>query len=289
MRTAQKIHLLVIDPQNDFCDIQEDELPIDPASLKAGPPAPLFRPALPVSGADGDMKRLAAFIDRVGKKLYDIHVTLDSHNPVDIAHPSWWMNEQGDTPAPFTLITADEVKKGFWKARNPLAQTHSLKYVEALEASGRYMLVSWPEHCLIGSWGHNVHAAVKEALDRWARARLELVDFVTKGSNPLTEHYSAVQAEVPDPNDPSTMLNGKLIKTLSEADMVAVAGEALSHCVANTVRDIARNFGDENIKKLVLLTDCTSSVAGFEDLGAQFLAEITARGMKTARSIEFLS
>jgi nicotinamidase/pyrazinamidase len=132
------------------------------------------------------------------------------------------------------------------------------------------MLVSWPEHCLIGSWGHNVHAAVKKALDRWARSKLELVDFVTKGSNPLTEHYSAVQAEVPDPNDPSTMLNGRLIKTLSEADMVAIAGEALSHCVANTVRDIAKNFGEDNIKKLVVLTDCTSSVAGFEDLGARF-------------------
>ncbi|MBF0528396.1 MAG: hypothetical protein HQK55_03830 [Deltaproteobacteria bacterium] len=289
MRPAQKIHLLVIDPQNDFCDIRETELPVDPKSVALGKPTPLFRPALPVSGADADMKRLAAFIDRVGPKLYDIHVTLDSHNPVDIAHPSWWMNPKGDSPAPFTLITADDVKNGLWKARNPLAQAHSLKYVEALEANGRYMLVTWPEHCLIGSWGHNVHALVKESLDRWARSKLELVDFVTKGSNPLTEHYSAVQAEVPDPNDPYTMLNGRLIKTLGEADMVVIAGEALSHCVANTVRDIAKNFGDDNIKKLVLLTDCTSSVTGFENLGEQFLAEITARGMKTAKAVDFLS
>jgi nicotinamidase/pyrazinamidase len=121
MRTAQKIHLLVIDPQNDFCDIEETELPVDPKSVAAGKPVPLFRPALPVAGADADMKRLAAFIDRVGKRLYDIHVTLDSHNPVDIAHPSWWRNENGDAPAPFTLITASDVKNGVWKVRNPLA------------------------------------------------------------------------------------------------------------------------------------------------------------------------
>lgn len=31
------------------------------------------------------------------------------------------------------------------------------------------------------------------------------VQFVNKGSNPWTEHYSAVQAEVPDPADAGTL------------------------------------------------------------------------------------
>ena len=44
-----------------------------------------------------------------------------------------------------------------------------------------------------------------------------------------------------------------------EADLIFVAGEAGSHCLANTVRDIANNFGDDTyVKKLVLLTDATS-------------------------------
>ena len=70
MNTRPNIQLLLIDPQNDFCDI---------------PGA-----ALPVVGANEDMNRLAAFIDRVGGSLSAIHVTLDAHHPVDIAHPSWW-------------------------------------------------------------------------------------------------------------------------------------------------------------------------------------------------------
>lgn len=288
MRTSTRIHLLVIDPQNDFCDIPETGLPVDPASPAAGR-SPLVRPALPVAGADADMKRLAAFIERAGKSLYDIHVTLDSHNPVDIAHPVWWVNQKDETPAPFTQISAADVRSGLWRARNPLAQAHSLKYVESLEANARYALVVWPEHCLIGSWGHNIHAAVKSSLDRWARNRLEVVDFVTKGSNPSTEHYSAVQAEVPDPKDPGTTLNWRLINTLQGADLVVIAGEALSHCVANTVRDIANNFGQDNVKKLVLLTDCASSVSGFEMLGRDFIAETTARGMQTCVSTDFLA
>jgi nicotinamidase/pyrazinamidase len=284
MKTTTKVHLLVIDPQNDFCDIPTAEQPVDPSN-----PTRKLAPALPVPGADADMKRLAAFIARAGNKLYDIHVTLDSHNPVDIAHPMWWTNDQGQAPAPFTVITSKDVSAGLWRSRNPMLQERTRRYVEQLEGARRYALVVWPEHCLIGHWGHNVHAAVAAELDAWARKKLDVVDFVTKGSNPFTEHYSAVQAEVPDPADPGTLLNGRLIKTLAEADIVAIAGEALSHCVANTVRDIANNFGEDNIKKMVLLTDCASSVSGFEALGKDFVAEMTARGMKTALSTDFLA
>lgn len=280
---SQKIHLLVIDPQNDFCDIPPEGQPYNPLVM-----GERIAPALPVPGAHNDMLRLSAMIDRLGDKLYDIHVTMDSHNPVDIAHPSWWRNEKGDTPAPFTLISAADVRNGVWRSRNPQLQAHSLKYVESLEANGRYVLIIWPEHCLIGSWGHNVHASVAKSLNDWARRRLEVVNYVTKGSNALTEHYSAVQAEVPDSNDPTTMLNSRLIKTLGEADVILIAGEALSHCVASTVRDIADNFGEENIKKMILLTDCASSVTGFENLGTQFVEDMKRRGMQTALSTDFL-
>lgn len=282
--TKLKIDLIIIDPQNDFCDIPQDACPYDPLNF-----GERIRPALPVAGAHDDMLRLASFIKRVGGKLNDIHVTLDSHNPVDIAHPCWWVNAQRENPAPFTIVTAADVKNGVWKTANPLAQAYSLSYVERLEAGGRYPLVIWPEHCLIGSWGHNVHAAVKAELDAWARKRLEVIDFVTKGSNPMTEHYSAVQAEVPDASDASTLLNTTLIRTLERADMIIIAGEALSHCVANTVRDIANNFGEDNIKKMVLLTDCTSPVTGFEQLGTDFVKEMSARGMQLATSVDFLA
>ncbi|MBI3898143.1 MAG: hypothetical protein HY308_07585 [Gammaproteobacteria bacterium] len=285
----KKLQLLVIDPQNDFCDIPDTVLPVDAKSVAAGKAQPVARPALPVTGAHSDMTRLATFIDRVGDKLDQIHVTLDSHNPIDIAHPTWWSDAAGNAPAPFTVITADDVRNDKWRARDAARQAHSLSYVEALEANKRYLLVVWPEHCLIGSWGHNVHAVVKASLDRWARKSLKLVDFVTKGTNPNTEHYSAIQAEVPDPNDPGTELNRRLIEVLSQADQVVIAGEALSHCVANTVRDIANKLPPKDVHKLVLLTDCTSSVGGFEKLGEDFLAELTARGMRTATSASFLA
>lgn len=63
-----KVHLVIIDPQIDFMDSKGS--------------------ALPVPGANADMNRLAAMIGRVGNKLEDIHVTLDSHRIIDIAHPA---------------------------------------------------------------------------------------------------------------------------------------------------------------------------------------------------------
>ena len=84
-------------------------------------------------------------------------------------------------------------------------------------------------------------AAPGAALTEW-ESRFAFVDYVTKGSNILTEHYSAVQADVPDPSDASTQINTRLIQTLENADLVAIAGEARTHCLANTVRDIADGF-----------------------------------------------
>jgi len=133
-------------------------------------------------------------------------------------------------------------------------------------------------------------AVIQEWEDRFA-----LTDYVTKGSNPWTEHFSAVKAEVPDPDDPTTQVNTGLITTLEEADIIILAGEALSHCLANTVTDIADCFSDPKyIAKLVLMEDATSPVPDppnttlFTDLTNKFLADMKAKGMQVSTTVDFL-
>ena len=158
-----------------------------------------------------------------------------------------------------------------------------------LEVNGRYDLTIWPPHCLIGSAGHAVFPCLYAALQAW-EDRFAFVDYVTKGSNITTEHYSAVQADVADPSDPSTHINTHLIRILENADVVGVAGEALTHCLANTVRDIATSFGDDRlVSKIVLLTDATSGIPGFESVGDAFIREMTARGLQLSTTAEFLA
>lgn len=267
------IQLLIIDPQNDFCNPNG---------------------SLSVPGAEEDMKRLAGFVTRMRDKLDDIHITLDSHRKVDISHPIWWKDRKGRHPDPFTLISAEDLSTGRWSTTMPSSHKRSLLYLKALEASGRYPHTIWPEHCLIGDEGHNVYGELSAAVHNWEE-RFAQASFVTKGSNPWTEHFSAVQAEVPDAEDPSTQINTSLIQTLEDADIVLLAGEAETHCVLNTVVDIANQFGDpQYIEKLVWLTDATSPVPNppgmtiFSDKLKSDFSELVAKGMKTATSADFL-
>lgn len=258
------VELVIIDPQNDFCD----------------PNGSLF-----VNGADQDCIRLAQMIKRIKANLDDIHVTMDSHHYIDIAHPVMWKDQNGKHPTPFTIITASDIINGKFHTTNPGWNKRAIEYVKALEKNGRYPLCIWPPHCLIGSWGYSINKEVFDALLDWEKD-FAMVDFVTKGSNLWTEHYSAVQADVPDSNDPGTMLNTRLIETLEKADQILLSGQALSHCVANTVRDIANNFGEDSIKKMVLLIDTTSPVTNFEQMAKDFVKELTGRGMRIAESTE---
>lgn len=275
--------LLIIDPQNDFCDLPEGWRATDP--LHNAPTAP----ALPVSGAHADMLRLAALIDAGGEGIDRIVVTLDSHQRVDIAHPTFWQTGEGAAVNPFTAITAAEVRAGRFRPRDASALPRALDYLDALEQTGRYTLMVWPVHCEIGSWGHNVHAAVKAAYNRWEDRRLGVVQKVTKGENPWTEHYSALQAEVPDAADADTQLNTALIARLDEADRIVIAGEASSHCVKATVEHLAQHLPSRRLDKLVLLTDAMSPVTGFEAQVQSFLADLQRQGARLATCAEVLT
>jgi nicotinamidase-related amidase len=272
--------LLIIDPQNDFCDLPEAARPVDPAS------GARLAPALPVAGAHADMQRLARLIRLGGAGLAEITVTLDSHHRLDIAHPTFWQRGDGSSVAPFTPITAAEVRRGEYRPRDPAARPRALAYLDELEARGRYTLMIWPVHCEIGSWGHNVHAAVKAAYNAWEDAQAGLVEKVAKGSNPWTEHYSAIQAEVPDAEDPGTALNMRLVASLDRADLIVIAGEASSHCVKATTEHIAAHLPSGRPAKLVLVTDCMSPVTGFEAQHQAFLDDMAARGAQLRSSAE---
>lgn len=266
-----KIDFLIIDPQQSFAD----------------PNGSLFVP-----GGDKDMERLASLIDDVTPKVNRIHVTLDQHHAIDISHPHWYASEHGDPAKPITVMSYDAAKDVFvgfcpidnstveYRTRRRGFHDHTKAYIETLAATGRYGHTIWPEHCLIGTDGGNMHPAVRDAVMAWARSKVSTVNFVAKGSNPFTEHFSAVKAEVPQANDPSTDINTGFVQGVDEADLTFFGGEALSHCMANTGRD-AVDVAPSLAKKLVLLTDATSNVPGFEQYGTDFITDLTKLGMRT--------
>jgi nicotinamidase/pyrazinamidase len=230
--------LLVIDAQNDFMDI-------------TGSP-------LAVPGAVADMERLAKFIEKFNPD--SIFASQDSHYALDISHPSWWLDHDGkQLPSTgFVPITADDIKNGKFTPRvDPKA---SLAYVEALEANGEFGHFIWPEHCLIGTPGHSFLPVFFDAISEWSKKKLAWVNYIVKGTHPYTEHFGIFRANVPN-SDPTTQINQGVFNALNTFDDIYVAGEARSHCTANSVRQILQ-IAPNLAPKMVILEDCMSDVPG---------------------------
>ena len=290
----QNIQLLLIDPQNDFCDLPPGWCPLDPLTGQA------LAPALPVAGAHADMLRLAELIRAGADGISAITLTLDAHHRFDIAHPTFWKigegsergaggtSDAGGPVAPFTSITAAQVRAGSFAPKDPAMLPRALAYLDALERRARYTLMVLPVHCEIGSWGQAIHPALKAACNDWEERHLAVAQKVSKGSNPWTEHYSALQAEVPDANDAATQLNRALIADLDRADLILIGGEASSHCVRATTEHLADNLPSGQPGKIVLLTDCMSPVGGFEAQQREFLADMARRSLRLASSDQIL-
>lgn len=277
----QGIHLVIIDPQNDFCDLPESHRPLASDGSR-------LAPSLPVPGAHADLLRVADLVERGGDGLSAITVTLDAHLRLDIAHPGFWRQGDGSPVGPFTPIAAADVRAGHYRPRDAAALPRVLAYLDALEAAGRYTHMVWPVHCEIGAWGQAVHIDLRRAYNAWEERRGINVDKVLKGSNPWTEHFSAIQAEVPQADDVGTQVNRALLDRLRAADLVLICGEAGSHCVKATTEHIAADFPAGERSKLVLLTDCMSPVGGFEAQQAAFIDAMRAQGMRTATAAEIL-
>ena len=78
--------------------------------------------ALGVPGAHGDVERMTRFIYDYMEKISNIAVSMDTHTPHQIFHPCWWIDENGEHPAPYTVITLQDLDQGKYRALiNPQA------------------------------------------------------------------------------------------------------------------------------------------------------------------------
>lgn len=265
----ERVALLLIDAQVDF--IHEDG-------------------ALSVPGAIDDTRRTIEWIfDNVGQ-ITTIIASLDSHLPTQIFSPSWWVNADGNHPAPYTVVTADDVKSGAWK---PLYQTEwSSAYVERLEEHAKKQLMIWPYHTLIGTTGQSITPALYEAIAYHASARQTQPHFINKGTIPETENYSLFEPEVKLDSLPNGGRNVALLDELGGYDRIYVAGQAKSHCVLESVGSMMKHYEEspETIQKIHLLEDAMSSVThpeiDFEAIAQEAFGQFSAHGLQMTTTSE---
>jgi len=285
-----RICLVAVDVQNTFC-IPDFELYVGGRSG---------------TGAVDDNRRLCAFIYRNLGVLTQICPTMDTHQAPQIFHAIFLVNEAGEHPAPYTLISAEDVEKGVWKFNAALAQSlgvtaayaqqHLRHYTNALKQSGKYALTIWPYHAMLGGLGHALVSAVEEAVFFHSLARRAQPNFQIKGNHPLTEHYSVLGPEVRQGPEGDLLAerNFALIDTLLDFDAVVIAGQAKSHCVAWTIQDLLNSIVEKDrslAQKVYLLEDCTSPVVvpgaiDYTDEADAAFQKFAQAGMHVVRSTE---
>lgn len=160
--------------------------------------------SLAVDSANEDSDKIAAFIESHLDEISQINVTLDSHQRFHIAHGLFWKDKDGNTPPPFTLIPSSDIESGKWIPQDEELLEFALFYAKSLEKDGRFVICIWPEHCIMGTPGHAIVPVINQAILKWAERHRKPINYVMKGTNSLTEHYSALRADVELPNDPDT-------------------------------------------------------------------------------------
>lgn len=288
-----KTALILIDVQNTFCI----------------PGFELFVGGRSGMGAVEDNRRLCEFIYRNLGTITQITATLDTHTALQIFHPVFLVDSNGEHPAPLTLISYEDLLQGRWKFNPAVAgslnitpeygQAHLLHYARELKERHKYDLTIWPYHVMLGSLGHALVPAVEEAIFFHTLARTSQADFEIKGSNPLTEHYSAIGPEVLDgpQGEAIAQRSSKFIDQLRRFDRVIIAGQAKSHCVAWTIADLLRDILERDpnlVSKVYLLEDCTSpvvvpGVVDYSDDADAAFRSFEQAGMHVVRSTQPLS
>ena len=95
---ARRVALLLVDCQNTFCT----------------PGFELFVP-----GAPDDNRRLCEFVYRNLGAITQIVPTLDTHRAMQVFHAAWLVDAEGRHPAPYTVVSAEDVESGIWRAADP--------------------------------------------------------------------------------------------------------------------------------------------------------------------------
>lgn len=258
----EKVLFMGIDFQNDFMENGE----------------------LGVPNSHKDVERVTKFLYRNFDKVTTIALSLDTHELHQLFHPSWWVDAEGNHPVPFTVITREEVEKGKWMAVEK--QQESLAYIIHLERLGKKQLLIWPYHCIEGTHGAALESQFSNMVHFHSVIRQSNIQKIVKGQDPLSEMYGIIKPEYATTDS----TNYAFLHSLLAYDKIVIAGEAKSHCVLESVRQIVEYYDDKHElpSKIYLLDDCMSPIHGFEESTEHACKELQENyGIHIVKSTEF--
>lgn len=218
--------------------------------------------ALGVPNSKKDVENITKFIYKNMDKITNIMCSLDTHSPMQIFHPCWWVNKEGKNPDPYTIISKEDFDNKVWMPKNTINEEKSKEYIYELSKVGKQLCI-WPYHCIQGTDGGTLENEFAKMVYFHSVARNTHNKMVPKGMDPYSEMYGIIKPEY----SRTSFINKDVLDAIKTYDEVYIVGEASSHCVLESVKQIAQYFKDrlDITKRLTVLTDCTSPIQGYEE------------------------
>lgn len=227
----------------------------------------------------------------------------------------WESVEDKSEPSAWTVFSFENDKimgtmgtvKKEYTPKNKELLDWTKEYVKTIKRYGKGPALIWPTHCLEYSSGHDVTEVLKKVLN--SDSVKDKVEYHIKGQNEATEMYSIFKAEIPVENEINdgnkteyysgdhelkdsskiktntdkedgaylnTTFNEALYEELTKYNSpILICGEALSHCVNWSLRDLVNKILNDKIYgyvnnevliegQVILLLNASSRVSGFE-------------------------
>jgi nicotinamidase-related amidase len=222
---------------------------------------------------------------------------------------------------PTIILGTGGEKKEYTPKNRPELLEWAKFYINTLPTTGRGIPLIWPTHCLENEPGHDVLPLLKAALD----AAGVPVEYHIKGQNEASEMYSIFKAELPveDHKDKvvqdlytgtnktskatskinasgsdkpdgaylATNFNQGLFASLTKDNApIVVCGEALSHCVNWSTRDLHTMIKEmEKTNTVVVLFDASSPVGTFEQNVLDLFTYCFTNGIRLMTKDQFVA
>ena len=290
-KDKKKVSVVMIDNQNTFCL----------------PNGQLYVGGRSGFGAVDNSNNTCSLIYTNLDVISNITYTLDTHLPLQIFHALFWVNDKGEHPSKYMLITLDDVMNGKWKINPEVIymydlpedydlKTYAQEYIKALNEDNKYLLILWPYHAMVGGAYHALVGTIEEAVMFHCAARQVNPTVKIKGQNPFTESYSAIAPEFISVPTGTVQVDYDFMRCLEKWDYTIWTGQAKSHCVAWTLADyikyIKQTYSAEKasdmISRIYVAEDCMSSVVtpdmDFTDMADGIFAKFAEEGVHLVKS-----
>lgn len=239
--------LIIVDPQNSFCD----------------PTQPMYVP-----GAEKDCEVIASMLHHYWDEVI---VSMDMHSMHSMYHDIFWSKDKDHSVQfeGFGRVTKDNFMVEFFPDNNDYVN----KISKILERSG-YIDI-WPVHCVTGTYSASIENRIAEQLGFWSVRASKPIHYMFKGTNPFKENYSMFtnKRQIKKIN---YIFNSTCTHLLDDTLTIYVCGEAASHCVKETVKDIINKYCNlpdcyfnTNVT-IKLVTNATSFIHGYKHVKQNF-------------------